>query len=146
METTMITDSAAPAPFDAETDLPEGFHATTQYTRKQALEDGVLVDVTPTAREAGIACPVALTRRVWDAYVALSPAALRAGNDEAGRLWDVVWMFRCAAARNPSVSTMRFELHVVTTSRRPSRVQLKAMLHRGDEGEPVATILLPDED
>lgn len=131
---------------DPHADIPERWEIIDRYTRKQAIEEGVLVDVTSTAREAGITCPVAVTRRVWDAYVALSPAALRAGNDEAGRTWDIVWMFRCAAARNPGVSTIRFELYVVTTCRRPSRVQLKAILHRGDEGEMVATILLPNED
>jgi hypothetical protein len=31
------------------------------YSRRQAIADGVLIDVTPTAREAGIKFPVALT-------------------------------------------------------------------------------------
>ena len=39
------------------------------YTRAQALADGVLVDVTTTAQEAGIKYPVALTRAVWCRYV-----------------------------------------------------------------------------
>jgi hypothetical protein len=32
------------------------------YSRAEAIADGVLVDVTPVAREAGIRFPVALTR------------------------------------------------------------------------------------
>jgi hypothetical protein len=32
------------------------------YSRAQAIADGVLIDVSATAREAGIRCPVALTR------------------------------------------------------------------------------------
>jgi hypothetical protein len=36
------------------------------YSRAEALEDGVLVDVTSTAREAGFRIPVALTRAVWE--------------------------------------------------------------------------------
>ena len=39
------------------------------YTRAQALEDGVLVDASEIAREAGIGFPVALTRAVWANYV-----------------------------------------------------------------------------
>jgi hypothetical protein len=31
------------------------------YSRSQAIEDGVLIDATATAREAGIRYPVALT-------------------------------------------------------------------------------------
>ena len=38
-------------------------------TRTQAIEDGVLVDVTNTAREAGILYPTALTSAVWEKYV-----------------------------------------------------------------------------
>jgi type I site-specific restriction endonuclease len=30
------------------------------YTRKQAIADGVLIDVTELAKEAGFKCPVAL--------------------------------------------------------------------------------------
>ena len=36
------------------------------YTRAQAIEDGVLVDVSDTAREAGFKIPVAVSRSVWD--------------------------------------------------------------------------------
>ena len=35
------------------------------YSRAQAIEDGILVDVSDTAREAGFTIPVALTRTVW---------------------------------------------------------------------------------
>ena len=35
------------------------------YTRAQALEDGVLIDVSDTAREAGFKCPVALTSAAY---------------------------------------------------------------------------------
>jgi hypothetical protein len=41
------------------------------YTRAQALADGVQVDVTKTAQEAGIKFPVFLSRMVFDAYVAV---------------------------------------------------------------------------
>ena len=72
----------------------------SSYTRSEALDDGVLVDVTETAREAGFVIPVALTRAVWDLCVALSPAAERACNDERGRCWDVLWMPRWAIGRS----------------------------------------------
>ena len=37
------------------------------YTRAQAVADGVQVEVTKTAQEAGIKFPVFLTRTVFDA-------------------------------------------------------------------------------
>ena len=39
------------------------------YTRKQAIDDGVLVDVSSVALEAGIRYPVAVTARVWHEYI-----------------------------------------------------------------------------
>ena len=65
------------------------------YTRQQAIEDGVLVDVSETAREAGIRYPVALTRAVWARYVEV-PLGVEC-QDEEGRLWDILWMFRYGA-------------------------------------------------
>ena len=59
------------------------------YSRAQALADGVLIDVSSTAREAGIRFPTAVTRAVWDGYVRVPPGV--ECQDEAGRLWDVLW-------------------------------------------------------
>ena len=41
------------------------------YTRAQAVADGVQVEVTKTAQEAGIKFPMFLTRAVFDNYVAV---------------------------------------------------------------------------
>src|SRR5215471_17777299 len=68
------------------------------YTRAQAVADGVQVEVTKTAQEAGIKFPVFLTRAVYDAYVTVPPGIT--GQDEAGRLWDIVWMTRFAILRS----------------------------------------------
>jgi hypothetical protein len=67
------------------------------YTRAQAVADGVLVEVTKTANEAGIRFPVFITRAVFEQYVAVPPNVT--AQDEAGRLWDIVWMLRLAARR-----------------------------------------------
>jgi uncharacterized protein DUF6573 len=117
------------------------------YTRAQALEDGVLVDVSETAREAGIKFPVALTATVWGQYVEVPERVT--GQDEAGRLWDILWRFRCAAARSNG-DTLLFKLSVRSHNRErlDSRdlVTLKAVCGPGDTPEPVITIMLPDED
>ncbi|WP_437729556.1 DUF6573 family protein [Sorangium sp. So ce861] len=116
------------------------------YARRQALEDGVLIDVSATARELGVTIPVAVTSSVWERYVKLTPAAIRAGNGEEGRVWDILWMFRWAALRAKDQSEVRFQLHVVTESITPSLVELKAICGPGDDCEPVITIMLPNED
>ncbi|WP_437931095.1 DUF6573 family protein [Sorangium sp. So ce291] len=122
------------------------FEVIEAYTRAQAIADGTLMEVTSTAREMGIKLPVAVTHSVWARYVMLTPAALRARNDERGRLWDVLWMFRAATQRAPEANEITFSLYVVTDSTKPSLVELKAVCGPGDNAEPVITIMLPEED
>lgn len=122
------------------------FDVISTYTRAEAIADGTLIDVTSTAREMGIKLPVAVTCSVWERYVMLTPAALRACNDQRGRLWDLLWMFRTAAQREPKASEIIFSLYVVTDSTKPSLVELKAICGPGDNAEPVITIMTPEED
>ena len=44
------------------------------YTRRQALADGVLVDVSAMAWEAGFKFPVSLSRAAWEHCVAWTDA------------------------------------------------------------------------
>lgn len=113
------------------------------YTRKQAIEDGVLVDVSETAREAGIRFPVALSAEVYARYVAV-PEGVQC-QDEAGRLWDILWMLRCSMGRAGG-DTLLYQLHVRNNNRRAKKVTLKALCGPGDDAEPVVTVMLPEED
>ncbi len=123
---------------DHQSSSPFG-EVIASYSRAQAIEDGVLVDVTETAREAGIRYPVALTQAVFERCVAL-PSRYRGFEDERGRLWDVLGMFRFAA-RATSGDTLRYRLKVSGRL-----VTLKAMIGPGDTADPVITIMLPEED
>lgn len=120
------------------------------YTRAQALDDGFLVDVSELAKEAGFRFPVALTRAAWADCVEWSEADSKRQTyqDEAGRLWDVLYMASLAARRN-SGSELRFQLYRVPRGGRgvrPRLVTLQMHCGAGDEGEPVITIGLPGED
>jgi hypothetical protein len=115
------------------------------YTRAQALSDGVLIDVTETAREAGIVFPTALTAAVWAEYVRVPDGV--DGQDESGRLWDVLWMFRHGARLTEyDGPEFLFELYVRNDNRKAELVTLKGWCGPGDELEPVITIMLPGED
>jgi hypothetical protein len=114
------------------------------YTRAQAIEDGVLVDVSKMAKEAGIKYPTALTAAVWADYVVV-PEGVEA-QDEQGRLWDILYMFHLAAKRAAGEDTMFFDLLVRNDNTVPKLVTLKAICGPGDTLDPVLTILLPDED
>lgn len=115
------------------------------YTRQQAIEDGVLIDVSRTAREAGFKYPVAVTQAVWSEVIIPDEIACENGQSEEGRLWDVLWMCYLAARRSRAQSQIMFSVEVVRGNHRQT-VKLKALCHPGDRGEPVVTIMLPDED
>ena len=117
------------------------------YTRAQAVADGVQVEVTKTAQEAGIKFPMFLTRAVWDAYVAV-PEGVTA-QDEAGRLWDVVWMTRFGILRaRPGVDRVPVALYVRNDNRRAKLVKLIAQCGPMDidDPAPAITVMLPTED
>lgn len=135
---------------DAPADLSEIFgEVISSYTRTQAIDDGMLVDVSHTAQEAGFSFPVALTRAAWSDCVEWSEADSKrqTHQDESGRLWDVLWMASRAARRGGQ--EIRFQLYRVPRGgrgMRPRLVTLKAICGPGDDGEPVITIMLPPED
>jgi hypothetical protein len=116
------------------------------YSRAEAIADGVLVDVTETANEAGFKFPVALTRSVWASYVEVPAGA--EGQDEAGRLWDILTMLGHAARRSKAESLIRFRLHVRNDNRGcvPPLVELKAVCGPNDDGSPCITVMEPGED
>ena len=122
------------------------------YTRAQAIADGVLVDVTETAREAGFKIPVAVTRTVWDRIVAL-PDGYRGVQDESGRLWDVLWMAHVHAlqARDRDRFTMAVLVRDVRQDLQDSDAPPRqhspiVAIGAGDAGEPVITIMFPEDD
>lgn len=117
------------------------------YTRKQAIEDGVLVDVSAIAIEAGIACPVALTRTVWGDYIVPDEASRMLGQTEEGRLWDVVYLLWHAALRlSPNRPEIHFPVAFVMNGDHAQTVVFKAVAGGGERGELVLTVMMMGED
>jgi hypothetical protein len=116
-------------------------------TRSQAVADGLQVEVSKVADEAGIRFPVFLTRAVYDSFVRVPPGVT--GQDESGRLWDVVWMLRFAIRKAQSgQARLPFALYVRNDSKAPRLIKLIAMCGPLDidDPKPAITIMLPDED
>lgn len=138
-----MTITAAASPFTAD-------DVVHNYTRVQAIEDGYLIDVTETAREAGFTVPVAITRTAWAdcvEWTAETKKRKATCQDEAGRLWDVVYMAYLAARRSSDELRRLFELYRVPVQGqgiRPRRVVLAMQIGPGDACEPVITIGLPN--
>lgn len=125
------------------------------YSREQALEDGVLVDVSETAREAGFQFPVAVTSRLFDEVITPDPRAEAEGQSVQGRLWDALYVLHMAIkGALPSKTTQgpgpgrttHYECYFVMKRRQRKLMTLKAICGPGDDMEPVITLMLPSED
>lgn len=129
------------------------FDLIYSYTRRQAIDDGVLIEVpSGLAIEAGFKCHVALTSAAWAECVEWSEADTeRKGipQDLNGRLWDVLWMARCAASANPNTNQTQFAVYRIPRQGDGTgaiKEQLTLHIGPGDSGEPVATIMRLGED
>lgn len=114
------------------------------YTRAQAIEDGELIDVTEVAREVGFKYPVAVTRNLWASWIEPGEKAQAYAQDAEGRLWDVLWMLKQAIHRG---SGEHITYRVLFQNGPGNRhiVTLWAICGPGDQGEPVITIMLPED-
>ena len=120
------------------------------YTRKQAIEDGVLFDVTEQAKELGFKFPVAITSAVQADLMDI-PNVVKY-QTYRGRLFDVLFMLlvNIKAASNKGKSLINFSLFMPIGEGYDFKMEvnyhLKSLCGPGDEGEAVITIMLPEED
>lgn len=131
--------------------LFEGAEVISMYTRQQAIEDGVLVDVTELSKKAGFRFHTVVTDAVWKECIAWSDEDTKRQlyQDESGRLWDVLFMASVAARRQPDASELLYQFHCIPRGEKAKHAKLKQLkLHigPGDNGEAVITIMLPCED
>lgn len=120
-----------------------------RYTRDDAVQDGVLVDLPHAAKQAGFTIPLALTAGVFSECV-YSPETEPAIQDETGRQWDVLYTAETAARRAAVLALQgatAFDMVIVPRGGH-SLMAIQLVLHvcLGDAGEPVATVMFPDED
>ena len=109
------------------------------YSRAQAIEDGVLVDVSERAKRAGIRYPTACTHGVW-ALIDCLPESTT--DTLAGIVRDV-----------RAEEVLRVMLAAIRRARGTDRVVFAALGSEcwahcgpGDQGEPCITIMLEGED
>jgi hypothetical protein len=130
------------------------------YSRKQAIEDGVLVDLSADGEtkqlclEAGFKVPIAMTATAFHdtclAGTTETPEGefvFPGGQSLKGRLWDVLQVLRWAIRRNRDTDRVHFKVLVdVHGDGNHETVKLWSHIGPGDQGEPVLTIMLPEED
>ena len=116
------------------------------YTRAQAIEDGVLIDLSEWARETGSRIPVACTAAVWNGYVVPPNGTRELGQSERGRAHDLLWMLWNAIRRSVGEDRLTFHVLFLQSNGRHESVTFKAVCGPDDQGEPVVTIMVPNED
>ncbi len=121
----------------------EGWEVVSTYTREEAQGDGTLVDVTTTAKEAGFSLHTVVTRNVWERCVAVPEGVV--GQDEQGRLWDVLFVAHAAVLAQGAQDLVEFQITVVEDGEGPQVHTLWVHIGPGDQGEPVLTIMFPED-
>ena len=129
---------------------PFDFTVIHSYTRSQAIDDGMLLDISESASEAGVRFPTAVSANLYHNHVVPPASTAKSGQSVEGRLWDVLMVFRTYATRTPG-SRVTFPVEFVSghaSSGAPVRrtVRILAIVHPGDEGEPVITLMLPGDE
>lgn len=129
---------------------PSDFSVIHTYTRAQAIADGMLIDVTPMAVDAGITLPTVVSANLYHGHIVPPANMVDLGQSIEGRLWDVLMVLR-ASARQAEENRIEFPVDFVSGRRSNGSptveaVRVIAMVHPGDAGEPVITIMLPGDE
>jgi hypothetical protein len=125
----------------------------------------MLVDVSEMAREAGFKAPVAVTRSVWEECIDWPEESEQGfGQSIDGRLWDVLFMahWKIKECTESLIRTgymdLEYQLNVIPKDTKAETITeiddftgaklttLKINFGPGDNGEPVITIMQPNED
>ena len=116
------------------------------YTRADALDDGVLIDISSAAREHGFKLPTAVTDSLFHGHVVPPEGLEGEGQSVEGRLHDLLTIAMIAARRGMNHNRVEFE--VLFLMRPGVREKVTVILHvgPGDQGEPVLTLMLPGDD
>lgn len=129
-----------------EVTMQEGEYVYS-YSRAQAIQDGVLLDVSDEATKIGIRYPVAVTESLYHYYIKPSEMLEEGGQTTTGRLMDVLMLLVFATKRlSENISELHFKVSFLMAPEKREIVGVWAAIDGGDDGNPVITIMLEGED
>ena len=125
----------------------EGAPIIYSYSRKQAIEDGVLVDLTEWAKPVGFIISVACTAAVWHQYVEPQKNSKALGECERVRAHVLLWtLYRHISKQTGDVGLLMFDVNYLNDAGKQETIKLKVICGPGDKGEAVLTVMEPNED
>ena len=117
------------------------------YTREQAIEDGVLVDVTHHAKQFGFKTFVAVSAALFHDYITPSESLKERGQSLEGRLHDVFSMGFYAMRERWNEDRAYFEvLFLMDGELTFKKVQCVIAVEGDKDGNPALTIFRPEDD
>jgi hypothetical protein len=86
---------------------------------------------------------VTLTSAAWEKCVTVPPGVMY--HDEAGPLWDVLYLLRLAIGQSDGGPEVPFAVHFRNDNRArtPPLVRLQAVAGPADDGAPCLTVMVP---
>jgi len=105
------------------------------YTRNDAINDGIFIDITEMAKEAGFKIPVAITSNLYHSHIKTKTS------DEKGRLWDVLNVLKFHA-KSSHESLIQFQVKLGR-----SNVKIWAVVEAQSptDPSPAINLLLPED-
>jgi hypothetical protein len=126
-------------------DSTAGPGVPTIRDRQEAIQSGILIDVTPTAKELGLTFPVTITKPLWDIGIVTNQSLSQ--EEQTGRLRDVLMAFRLRLASLSTISPLIDfpALLAMPPSTVPQPVPLFAIIQPDSGNQANVTLLLPNE-
>lgn len=117
------------------------------YTRRQALDDGVLIDLSDFSPEHGIVFPVACTAGVYHRYLVPHQTLASKGQAMDARIHDLLSMLAIAIKnQGDKADRLTFQTVFLMPPSKQATITFTCICGPDDAGDPVLTILLPGED
>jgi hypothetical protein len=113
--------------------------------RQQAIQAGILIDVSTAAQKLGLTFPVTVTKPLWE--IGIAPSDSVSEEEKAQRLRDVLMAFRLRIASQTTLSPLiDFPAMLsMPPGEIPQPVPLFALIQPDEQNRASATLLLPNE-
>ena len=114
-------------------------------TRHEAIQAGVLIDVTADAQKLGMSFPITITKPLWE--IGIAPDQTLSEETKAERLRDVLMAFRLRLASQATLSPLIDfpAMLALPPGGVPQPVPLFALIQSGEQNQAMVTLLLPNE-
>jgi hypothetical protein len=113
--------------------------------RQQAIQAGILIDVTEDAKQLGLTFPVTVTKPLWE--IGIAPIPELSEQEKTQRLRDVLMAFRLRLAGQTTLSPLIDfpAMLALPPGGVPQPVPLFALIQPDEQNRATATLLLPNE-